>query len=182
MILFSKKFLVSFLMIFATSAAALAWAQPPLTSFTIPNLLQVTDQIYRGGRPLNNDLSVLKTDKEIKMVIDLEDKQSVVQQEKKTASDLNLKFISSPMNAMARPNNQQVDQLLALLQDPKNFPIFIHCHHGEDRSGMIIGLYRVEVQGWTPAAAYKEMLDDGFHPVLYALDKYFRDRTGYRGN
>lgn len=152
------------------------------TQNTIPNFLQVTDNLFRGGRPNTGDLAALKSEKNIKTVINLENKMPVVQQENKVADDLGLKFISSPMDASVRPNDQQVNQILSSLQDTKNDPIFIHCHHGQDRSGLIIGLYRVEVQGWAPAKAYQEMLDNGFHSSLVALDKYFRDRTGYTGN
>lgn len=149
------------------------------TQNTIPNFLQVTYDIFRGGRPNNGDLAALKSEKNIRTVINLENKQSVVQQEQQTARNLGLKYISSPMNASVRPTDQQVNQILAALQDSNNNPIFIHCHHGQDRSGLITGLYRVEVQGWAPAKAYQEMIENGFHASLTALDTYFRDRTGF---
>lgn len=148
----------------------------------IPNFLQVTNNLFRGGRPNTSDLASLKSEKNIATVIDLENKMPVVDQENKVVTDLGLKFISSPMDAAVRPTDQQVSQILAYLRDASNEPIFIHCHHGQDRSGLIIGIYRVEVQGWTPAKAYQEMLDNGFHSNLSALDNYFRDRTGYAGN
>ena len=71
------------------------------------------------------------------------------------------------------------ETLVNLHLDEKNFPIFLHCAHGEDRTGLLMGLYRVEVQGWTPEKAYLEMLKLGFHPKFKALDDYFRDRTGF---
>ena len=85
------------------------------------------------------------------------------------------------MDGAVRPSDVQINQILSALADTNNFPIFIHCHHGQDRTGLIIGLYRVEAQGWAPAKAYQEMLVNGFHPNLAGLDKYFRDRTGYSG-
>jgi protein tyrosine/serine phosphatase len=45
----------------------------------------------------------------------------------------------------------------------------LHCQHGNDRTGLAIACYRVWVQGWPKAAAQKEMLDDGFHPMLRGL-------------
>ncbi len=152
------------------------------TQNAIPNFLIVTENLSRGGRPNTGDLAALKSEKNITTVINLENKPPIIQQEKIEADRLGLKFISSPMDAALRPTDQQVNDLLAKLQDSSNFPIFLHCHHGQDRTGLIIGLYRVEVEGWTPAKAYQEMLADGFHSNLVALDKYFRDRTGYAGN
>ncbi len=42
-----------------------------------------------------------------------------------------------------------------------------------------MGLYRVEVEGWSPEKAYEEMLKLGFHAKFKALDDYFRIRTGF---
>jgi hypothetical protein len=47
---------------------------------------------------------------------------------------------------------------------------FVHCTHGQDRTGLAVALYRRE-QGWTAAAAQKEMLDHGFHKSLRGLWK-----------
>lgn len=148
---------------------------------TIPNFLQVNDSIFRGGRPNNGDLQLIQKEESIKTVINLENIKSFISQEKQVAIRLGLKFFSSPMDAGVQPNDQQINQILDALKNINNFPIFIHCHHGQDRTGLIIGLYRVEVQGWTPAKAYQEMLDAGFHPSIATLDDYFKHRTGFTG-
>lgn len=148
----------------------------------IPNFQSVTDQIVRGGRPGSGDLANLQNRIGVRTVINLENKQPIIDQERMTATQLGINFYSSPMSAAARPTDRQVDEILSMLKDPNNFPIFIHCHHGQDRTGMVIGIYRVEVQGWAPAKAYQEMLDLGFHPTISTLDQYFRDRTGYLGH
>lgn len=152
-----------------------------ITSPGIPNFQSVTDQIVRGGRPGNGDLANLQNRIGVRTVINLENKQPIIDQERQTATQLGINFYSSPMSAAARPTDRQVDEILSVLKDQKNFPIFIHCHHGQDRTGLIVGIYRVEVQGWTPAKAYQEMLGLGFHPDITTLDQYFRDRTGYQG-
>ena len=46
---------------------------------------------------------------------------------------------------------------------------FIHCTHGHDRTGLVVGCYRVLKQGWTKNDAYAEMLQHGFHPELLGL-------------
>jgi hypothetical protein len=45
----------------------------------------------------------------------------------------------------------------------------VHCTHGQDRTGLVLACYREWSQGWPKAAAQKEMLDDGFHPMLRGL-------------
>ncbi len=77
------------------------------------------------------------------------------------------------------PSEKRVKQALLLLNDPSLRPIFVHCFLGEDRSTFIMGLYRVYFQGWTPQAAWKEMLDSDFHAVfrLRGLSSYYWRHT-----
>jgi hypothetical protein len=60
-------------------------------------------------------------------------------------------------------------------------PVYIHCELGRDRSGLIIGLYRVRYEGWSPCAAYAEMQQFGFNERLRGLDRYFWERHGRPG-
>lgn len=46
--------------------------------------------------------------------------------------------------------------------------VFIHCEHGEDRTGLVVGCFRLS-QGWTKDDAYAEMLAHYFHPLLQGL-------------
>ena len=45
---------------------------------------------------------------------------------------------------------------------------YVHCEHGEDRTGLIVGCFRLS-QGWSKSQAYAEMLAFGFHPELQGL-------------
>lgn len=45
----------------------------------------------------------------------------------------------------------------------------VHCTHGQDRTGEIVGEYRVDDDGWTKAAAYQEMRAHNYHPELHGL-------------
>jgi hypothetical protein len=47
----------------------------------------------------------------------------------------------------------------------------VHCTHGQDRTGLIIGEYRVLHDGWTKRQALYEMLLHNFHPELHGLWK-----------
>ena len=147
----------------------------------IPDFIQVNDHLFRGGRPTQAGLNLLSADK-IKTIIDIENDPAAINSEKSAASQLNVAFYSSPMDWTSPPPDSQIQDLLKKLQDPKLYPVFIHCKHGEDRTGLVMGLYRVKVDGWQPQDAYHEMLDNGFHPNLRALDNYFRQQTGYKGN
>jgi tyrosine-protein phosphatase SIW14 len=144
----------------------------------IPNLVRVNENIERGGRPSASDVDALAR-QNIRTIINLENNSNAIAREKRQAAALGINYIESPMSWKTRPSDAQVDALMRALQDQNNFPIFIHCMHGEDRTGLIVGLYRVLVEKMAPKEAYAEMIRLGFHTEFRALDQYFRDRTGY---
>jgi len=90
-----------------------------------------------------------------------------------------MNFVSVPLSGFFSPSDTDMNRVLADLQNPDLLPILIHCQHGEDRTGLAVGLYRVLVQNVAPKDAYQEMLDHGFHPLLLGLKDYFEDRTGF---
>jgi len=156
----------------AVSASAVNKKNP------ISNFAEVTAGIYRGAKPGDDGLKYLakigvKTD------LDLEATPWVVAEEEAAAADLGLAFTSEPMIAVAKVNDDQMDRILGLLADPASRPIYVHCLHGKDRTGLVIGLYRVLHEGWAPEDAYAEMLGRGFHPALAPLKEYFEDKTGW---
>lgn len=53
---------------------------------------------------------------------------------------------------------------------------YIHCEHGQDRTGLVVALYRIS-RGWNKELARTEMLALGFHKILLGLDKAFHDLT-----
>lgn len=52
--------------------------------------------------------------------------------------------------------------------------LFIHCEHGQDRTGLVCAIYRVQIQHWSKADAEKEMLANGFHKELRGLWEYWK--------
>jgi len=166
-------------LVFGMSLIQFAHADIDTSTVPITRFLEVTADIYRGARPSVQGLTVLSKDG-VKTDLDLEDDAAVVATERNTAERLGLQFINQPMSGTATPNDQQVDQTLKILNDPSNYPIFVHCKLGEDRTGLIIGLYRVFTQNWTAATAYNEMVADGFHPFLLGLKDYFDQKTAGR--
>ncbi len=59
--------------------------------------------------------------------------------------------------AVAKPASQQVAEFLNLLQANSRQKIFIHCHHGADRTGVMVAAFRIAMQNWTPQQALAEM-------------------------
>jgi protein tyrosine/serine phosphatase len=125
---------------------------------SIPKFFQVGPHVFRGGQPDVTGLRVLKQIG-IRTVISLRDPRDVLT-EPHDVEVLSMAYISVPLkdsnifNAWGRKiPPETVRYLLALLDFPER--TFIHCKHGRDRTGVIIGLYRVQ-QGWTADEAIKE--------------------------
>jgi hypothetical protein len=63
--------------------------------------------------------------------------------------------------------------------DEADKPVLIHCAHGEDRTGLLVGLHRVRRGIWA-AAAWNEMLAYGFHASLFGLVETYERETEWR--
>lgn len=142
----------------------------------IPNEQQVNQNIKRGGRPEMSDVATLQA-QGYKTIINIDDDYMAIMKEKDYAESLGFNYIANPIEVQQPVNDEEIDMLLTEMQNPENFPIFVHCQHGRDRTGMLVGVYRVLVEGWTAKAAYDEMLKFGFRPQFKKLDNYFKSKT-----
>ena len=46
------------------------------------------------------------------------------------------------------PDKETVKAFLDIMDDKKNRPVLIHCHHGEGRAVLFSAIYRIEYEGW----------------------------------
>ncbi|MGZ3722572.1 MAG: phosphatase domain-containing putative toxin [Bdellovibrionales bacterium] len=154
----------------------LIFAGPSYAAIDIPRFAKVTDTIYRGSRPDEQTIAAL-AQMNIHTILNLEDNDEAIAAEIQIASRYGIQVISTPMSGFWRPHENQVLQSLNVLAAGRM--VYVHCQHGEDRTGLIVGLYRVGYQGWTPQAAWLEMQANGFHRILVFLKQYYEDVTGF---
>jgi protein tyrosine/serine phosphatase len=87
--------------------------------------------------------------------------------ERSAANDLGVTFLNFPMNGdgVARPD-QYPAALAAVCQATREGkPVLIHCHSGAQRTGGVVAMYRMLVEGKPPKEAYVEMTRYGFNPT-----------------
>ena len=154
----------------------------------IPNFRKVREGLYRGGHPDGAGLDYLKG-LGVKTIVDLEVGDFIeafpwdISHEVDAAKHRGITIIRKPMSAFEAAESDRfdtmMDEIQAILKDPANGPVYVHCKHGQDRTGLIIGLERVFNEQWKPADAYKEMETDGFHPFFLGLKEYFERKTGW---
>lgn len=133
-----------------------------------PNLHKVDENLYRGAQPTAEGFVQLK-DLSVRTVINLRSFRS--NRDKIGDTGLTCEHIS--VKAW-HPEDKDVVRFLQIVTDPKRTPIFVHCHYGSGRTGMMVTLYRVVVCGWTKEEAIKEMAEGGFgyHSVWRNLPEY----------
>ncbi|MDY3558163.1 tyrosine-protein phosphatase [Gemmata sp. JC673] len=75
------------------------------------------------------------------------------------------------------PAAQVVREFLAVLDDPANHPVLVHCYAGVHRTGTVCAIYRMEYQHWPADRAITEMEELGFPPGQNrkAIEGYLRD-------
>lgn len=122
----------------------------------LPNLHKVTSNFYRGAQPEKKGFKELNK-MGIKTVISFRNHHS----DKKKIGTLPLNYIEIPINTW-QLSDKDVEQFVKLMADEENYPVFIHCQHGADRTGTMTAVYRMVFQGWPKEEAIKEMTQGGF--------------------
>lgn len=128
----------------------------------IRNFHEATPWLYRGGQPTAEGLLLLK-ETGIKTVVSFRWGQKTIAAEKAAVESLGMKFISLPMYYWKLPGLEITEEFLAIVDDRSNWPMFVHCFHGADRTGLLMAIFRIKRQGWHVDDAYREMKDRGFH-------------------
>lgn len=141
----------------------------------LPNFATVGPGIYRGAAPTALGLKKLK-ERGVKTIIDLRIEKKGQPEEEAMAKSLGVRRVRIRMGREA-PTEQQVRQFLGELKRAGSAPVFVHCQHGADRTGAMIGIWRVTQQGWSFDRAWNEMRRYGFKPFLKDLKSSVEKRA-----
>lgn len=155
---------------FSVSASSPAFGGPHLKeaqpAVDIYNFGQVDARYYRGAEPEGDDFASLAA-LGIKTVIDLQTDGD--DDEPALAESAGMKYVRIPMTTHVPPTSEQLAQFLALVNDPADQPVYVHCKEGRHRTGVMTAVYRMTNDGWAADRAFQEMKDykfgwDFLHP------------------
>jgi protein tyrosine/serine phosphatase len=146
----------------------------------VPNSGKINDRLYRGAQPRDPGLLELKK-LGITTIVNLRDEDpSTISWEEKRSESLGIRFVHIAVNEWSAPTNEQVAQFLSLFRDNPQEKVFVHCHYGEDRTGVFIASYRMAFEKLPPDQALKEMHYFGYnglwHPSMTAFVRDFPAR------
>jgi protein tyrosine phosphatase (PTP) superfamily phosphohydrolase (DUF442 family) len=135
-----------------------------------PGPVRISDSLYRSGQPDLQELLKLQA-LGIKTVVNLRSWHS----DCAMIGPLGLGYEQIPMEPW-HPEEKDAVAFLKIVTDPKRTPVLVHCWHGADRTGALVAVYRIAVQGWSKAAAIREMTGGGFgfHRLWVNLPHWIR--------
>ncbi len=141
--------------------------------FNLPglsNVGRVTTVIYRGAQPQIEGYATLKK-MGIKTVINLRTSKS----EKKEVVSAGMRSVEIPLNVLKDVDIKKVNNILDMMADTDNQPVYVHCRQGQDRTGIVIAAYRMKVEGWSLKEAEAEMQSFGFNDIWRELKEFIRN-------
>jgi protein tyrosine phosphatase (PTP) superfamily phosphohydrolase (DUF442 family) len=139
----------------------------------VRNAGKISEVLYRGAQPRAAGFQELKK-LGISIVVDLRNTGDKETSEQRAVESLGMRHVSIPTSAFFGPTDNQVATFLQLLHDNPDKKVFVHCYFGDDRTGVMIGTYRIAEDHWTADQAYNEMRTFHFHRHLILMGHYIK--------
>lgn len=148
-------------------------AAPLFAQEAVSRVCRVNDNVYRGKQPKKEDIPNLAA-AGIKTVLDLREALERKSWERGAVEAAGMHYVRIGLPGTLAPTDQQIDKILAVLEDPTRGPVFIHCRRGADRTGMVIACYRIDHYHWTNAKALQEAREQGMSRFEILMRRYIQ--------
>lgn len=149
----------------------------------VPNAAQVDARLYRGAQPRSPGVRALK-EMGVTTIVDLRDEEKTrIAWEQYTTEGLGMRFVNIPVNGWAPPSDQQVAMFLAIFRENPEAKVFVHCHFGDDRTGVFVAAYRMAFDKVSTREALREMNQFGFNWMWHRnMSAYVREFPAHLEN
>jgi protein-tyrosine phosphatase len=147
-------------------------------------------KIYRGAWQQSWPMRRVVSNYKIKTVLALAHPADhpLALREKAMAGELGYRWVHIPIvdqRSIGDPHSlsDQLDRAAAVLADPRNQPVYFHCHHGINRASMVQIAYRTKYCGWTLEAALDEisrtfgLVEADHGPDYRHMQKFYNTRV-----
>jgi tyrosine-protein phosphatase SIW14 len=169
-----SSLIVCALLLCASAQLARAQDRSSESSEALPNFARVNERLYRGGQPTKEAFKKL-ADLGVNTIINLRSGDERAASEQANVEAAGLRYFNIPFKRRGRPTEAQIVQVLSLIDDKENGVVFLHCHKGEDRTGMVVALFRIMHDGWTDQQAIREAEQLGMKFWQGAMKDYISD-------
>ena len=133
----------------------------------IGNFQFVSKELWRGAQPSHRAIAKLANNG-VKTIVDLRLAGSGSEDEAVVAKQYGINYVNIPLG-FDNPSLGDIAKFLAIVAKPSNQPVFVHCRQGADRTGTLVGVFRILHDHWSFTAAYNEMRSHHFKPFLLNL-------------
>jgi protein tyrosine/serine phosphatase len=154
------------------SSAAFGESQSPYRE--LPNFYRVNEHLYRGGQPHPGGIKKLG-DLGVKAIVNLRGEDDFSRAEEKEAAAAHIRYFKVPMAGIGRPTDAEISKVMAIVDNTENWPVFIHCKHGSDRTGTVVACYRISHDHWDGQRATAEAKKFGMSWVEVGMRGYIAD-------
>jgi len=127
----------------------------------VENFAKVSPALWRGAQPTAEGFRSLEA-AGVKTVINLRGRHDDLP----LLGGTNLKYVRSFARAWD-PEEAELAEVLKVIADRDNWPVFVHCAQGRDRTGYVVATYRMFVDGWSADDAIREMYDFRFNTIWF---------------
>ncbi len=171
---------------FAVALSISAAGEPPAAPPAIVNFGVVEDGVYRGSGLGPKEVAELQR-LGVRTVLKLNHRGS--DEERRACEAVGIRLVEIPLATFDiadddAKHRQALCNAIRTLRDPLLRPIYVHCTHGVDRTGAVIGIYRRLVDGWDLEKIHREMEKFGSGPLrrlltrgVYRAVESFEDRA-----
>lgn len=143
-------------------AGGLAWAW---RARELPRRFDVVveGRLFRSGTITPEQLGRVKARYGVRRVLCLLDANAPeTAAERAEAKRLELDWVNIPLTGDGASTPEQRELILKTLADVEHTPTLVHCAAGVNRTGLVVGLYRLRYQGWPLDRVMKELKARGF--------------------
>lgn len=101
--------------------------------------------------------------------------------ERELCKEMGVRYVFLPPDLVNRLNvdtqrPKAIDQFLALMDDPANQPVLLHCKAGLHRTGCLAAVYRMEYNHWPMEQALIELKNHGFGEFVSTKSNHYIDQ------
>lgn len=140
-------------------------ATPTLDRLPLARFDRVAEGVYRSSQPSGADLRLLQERYGLRSIVKLN--------RGRDDAPAGVPVFHFPLDPEQTPSPKKVRAILDAI-DQAEKPVLIHCTYGEDRTGLVVALYRLR-HGASVPEAYTDMMRRGFHPYIGLWNAWLRE-------
>lgn len=137
------------------------------------HLHEVTPTLYRSEQLDQDDTALLQA-LNIRTIINL--RYFNRDDDHRHFGHTDIRIINIPLLTWDIEAEEMAQVLYTIEQSEKYGNVLVHCYHGEDRTGLTIGLYRIFYQNWSAADAEAEMRRYGYNRIWRNIPRFYKPK------